>query len=296
MSQTDLLHRFLFEEYEVRGELVQLEQTYQDILRNHDYPAAIEKLMGELLVATSLLTATIKFDGHINVQLQGDGDLTMATINGDNKQALRGVARYKKAPADDATLQQMIGKGFLLITITPNEGERYQGVVEITGETLAASLENYFEQSEQLGTKLILKTGFENGQKQAAGLLLQKLPAASESHEQDFIHVTTLAETVKSEELFSLDAESLLYRLYHQEKVRLFEPQAVTFVCGCSRSKCESALISVAKEELLDIIKEKGEIAMDCEYCQSSYHFDAVDIEGLFTAENRVQADDHIKH
>ncbi|RJG51624.1 Hsp33 family molecular chaperone HslO [Motilimonas pumila] len=296
MSQTDLLHRFLFEEYEVRGELVQLQQTYADILRNHQYPPAIEQLMGELLVATSLLTATIKFDGHINVQLQGDGDVTMATINGDNKQALRGVARYKQAPADDATLQQMIGKGFLLITITPNEGERYQGVVELTGDTLAQCLENYFEQSEQLGTKLILKTGLENGQKQAAGLLLQKLPAASESHEQDFIHVTTLAETVKAEELFSLDAESLLYRLYHQEKVRLFEPQNVTFVCGCSRSKCESALISVAKEELLDIIKEKGEIAMDCEYCQSSYHFDAVDVEGLFTAENRVETDENIKH
>ncbi|MFO6424216.1 Hsp33 family molecular chaperone HslO [Motilimonas sp. KMU-193] len=289
MSQTttqplyDNLFRFLFEDYDVRGELVQLSKSYQDVLRNHQYPPAIERLVGELFVATSLLTATLKFEGHINVQLQGNGPVYLAAINGDNDQALRGVARYNEVPADDATLSEMVGKGFLLITITPDQGERYQGVVELVGDSLAESLENYFAQSEQLTTKLILKTGFYNDQKVASGLLLQKMPSAKEQHDDEFNHVATLAETIKDDELFGLDAQTLLYRLYHQETVRVFEPQPVVFECGCSREKCEGALLSVEKSELLDILKEKGQIDMDCEYCRTSYHFDAVDVEALFT-------------
>ncbi|MDO6527350.1 Hsp33 family molecular chaperone HslO [Motilimonas sp. 1_MG-2023] len=292
----DHLHRFLFEDYDVRGELVQLSQSYQDVLRNHNYPAAIERLVGELFVATSLLTATLKFEGHINVQLQGDGPVHLAAINGDHNQALRGVARYKSTPADDANLTEMVGKGFLLITITPNEGERYQGVVELVGNSLTDSLENYFAQSEQLATKLILKTGLYNDQKMAAGLLLQKLPTAKEEHEAEFSHVTTLAETLKDDELFGLDAETLLYRLYHQEAVRIFEPQAIVFECGCSREKCEGALLSVEKSELLDILQEKGQIDMDCEYCRTAYHFDALDVEALFATNNPSLQNNKTKH
>ena len=292
----DHLHRFLFEDYDVRGELVQLSKSYQDVLRNHHYPPAIERLIGELFVATSLLTATLKFEGHINVQIQGDGPVYLAAVNGDNNQALRGVARYNASPADDANLIDMVGKGFLLITITPNEGERYQGVVELVGTSLVESLENYFAQSEQLATKLILKTGIYNDQKVAAGLLLQKLPTAKEEHDAEFGHVTTLADTLKDDELFGLDAQTLLYRLYHQEQVRIFDPQSIVFECGCSREKCEGALLSVEKSELLDILQEKGQIDMDCEYCRTNYHFDAVDVEALFSPQTLAKQNNNTQH
>ncbi|WP_016679298.1 Hsp33 family molecular chaperone HslO, partial [Yersinia pestis] len=160
MSNHDQLHRYLFANHAVRGELVSVNETYQQVLANHDYPPAVQKLLGEMLVATSLLTATLKFDGDITVQLQGgDGPLTLAVINGNNRQEMRGVARVKGEISDDSTLQEMVGNGYLVITITPAQGERYQGVVALEGETIAACLENYFMQSEQLPTRLFIRTG-----------------------------------------------------------------------------------------------------------------------------------------
>jgi len=160
----DTLNRFLFDNHPVRGEITRLEKTYQSILENHNYPIAVQNLLGELLVATSLLTATLKFDGDIAVQLQGDGPLTLAVVNGNNQQELRGVARVNGEIADNATLKQMVGNGYIVITITPKKGERYQGIVGLEKETLIGCIENYFMQSEQLPTRLFVKTGVYNNQ------------------------------------------------------------------------------------------------------------------------------------
>lgn len=154
MSNQDLLYRYLFEEYEVRGELVQLDHTYRHVVEAQNYPVQVQKLLGELLVATSLLTATLKFEGSITVQLQGDGPVRLAVINGDNNQQLRGVARYEGELPSDGKLQSLIGNGQLIITITPEQGERYQGIIALDADTLAGCLEHYFARSEQLATKL----------------------------------------------------------------------------------------------------------------------------------------------
>jgi len=129
MSQQDQMHRYLFENHAVRGELVTVSQTWQEIIEGHDYPQPVQQVLGELLVATSLLTATLKFDGDITVQLQGDGPLNIAVINGNNLQEMRGVARMQGEIADGSSLKEMVGNGYLVITISPKEGERYQGVV-----------------------------------------------------------------------------------------------------------------------------------------------------------------------
>lgn len=186
MSNHDQLHRYLFANHAVRGELVSVNETYQQVLANHDYPPAVQKLLGEMLVATSLLTATLKFDGDITVQLQGaDGPLSLAVINGNNQQQMRGVARFKGEISDESTLKEMVGNGYLVITITPAKGERYQGVVALEGETIAACLENYFMQSEQLPTRLFIRTGSVEGKAAAGGMLLQVLPA-EERNEDEF--------------------------------------------------------------------------------------------------------------
>lgn len=278
----NLLHRYLFEDLSVRGELVQLDTAYQQIIANKDYPQPLQNLLGELLVATSLLTATLKFEGSITLQLQGDGPVSLVVINGDHDQKIRGVARWEGQISDDANLHQMIGKGHLVITISPDKGERYQGVVGLEGDTLSEVLEDYFERSEQLKTRLWFRTGEHDGQAHAAGMLLQIMPDGTGSAD-DFEHLEKLTETIKNEELFSLEANEVLYRLYNQEKVQLFEAQPVEFFCGCSRERSAGAIATVAKEELDDILKTEGEVALHCDYCGSTYSFDATEVDQIIT-------------
>ncbi|MFC3393956.1 Hsp33 family molecular chaperone HslO [Brenneria rubrifaciens] len=280
MATHDQLHRYLFENYAVRGELATVSDTYQHILTNHDYPAEIQTLLGEMLVATCLLTATLKFSGDITVQIQGDGPLKLAVINGNHLQQMRGVARLQGDIAAGCSLKEMVGNGYLVITITPTEGERYQGVVGLEGETVADCLENYFQQSEQLPTRLFIRTGQHDGRMAAAGMLLQVLPAQN-AGQDDFDHLAQLTATVKEEELFTLSANDVLYRLYHQEDVTIFEPQAVSFQCHCSRERCADALITLSDREVNDILAQDGEIDMHCDYCGNHYLFNANDVKRL---------------
>ncbi|QLE83813.1 Hsp33 family molecular chaperone HslO [Shewanella sp. Scap07] len=274
----DTLHRYLFDNADVRGEIVQLESSYQEILAAHQYPVAIQILLGQLMAATSLLTATLKFSGDISVQVQGNGPVSLAVINGNNLQQLRGVSRWQGEVADDASLAELMGtQAHMVITLTPTKGERYQGVVALDKETLAQCLEQYFAQSEQLPTSIHL---FANGQ-QAAGMLLQVLPTDND-HNAEFEHLEQLTATIKAEELFELPATDVLHRLYHQEQVRLFDPITVSFSCTCSRERSAQAIKTVAKAEIDSIIAEMGKVDMGCEYCNSNYSFDSIDIEAIF--------------
>ena len=278
----NVLNRYLFEDLSVRGELVQLDEAYQRIISSKEYPAALQKLLGELLVSTTLLTATLKFEGSITIQLQGDGPVSLAVINGDHDQKIRGVARWEGDIADDATLHEMMGKGYLVITIEPKKGERYQGVVGLEGETLADVIEGYFANSEQLKTRLWIRTGEHEGKAHAAGMMIQVMPDGTGTPE-DFEHLEQLTDTVKNEELFTLPANELLYRLYNQDKVRLYEPQPVEFHCGCSRERSGAAIITVDKTEIYDILAEEGSISLHCDYCGTSYTFDESEVTDLYT-------------
>ena len=272
MSANDQLHRYLFENVAVRGELVNVSETWREIVENHNYVEPVKTLLGELLVATSLLTATLKFDGDITVQLQGDGPLTLAVINGNNRQELRGVARVQEDAeiAPGSSLKEMVGNGYLVITISPEKGERYQGVVGLEADTLAGCLEDYFMRSEQLPTRLFIRTS----DKGAAGILLQVLPAQEPSLD-DFNHLATLIE---------LPATDVLWRLYHQEEATVFDPSPVSFKCTCSRERCGEVLSTLPVEEVDEILAEDGEIDMNCDYCGSHYVFDAVDIAAIRNA------------
>ncbi|MCY9804122.1 Hsp33 family molecular chaperone HslO [Vibrio scophthalmi] len=277
----NVLNRYLFEDLSVRGEMVQLDEAYQQIIASKEYPVALQKLLGELLVSTTLLTATLKFEGSITIQLQGDGPVSLAVINGDHDQKIRGVARWEGDIADNATLHEMMGKGYLVITIEPKKGERYQGVVGLEGENLTQVIENYFANSEQLKTRLWIRTGELNGKAHAAGMLIQIMPDGTGSAE-DFEHLEQLTNTVKDEELFGLEAQELLYRLYNQDKVRLFEPQPVVFHCGCSRERSGAAIITVNRTEINDILAEEGSVSLHCDYCGTTYSFNESEVEELF--------------
>ncbi|SIO24239.1 Hsp33 family molecular chaperone HslO [Salinivibrio sp. ES.052] len=277
----DQLHRYLFEDVSVRGELVKLDDTYQRILENQDFPAPVNALLGEMLAATSLLTATLKFNGSITVQLQGDGPVSLAVINGDHHQQLRGTARVKGEIKEGATLTDMMGQGQLIITIEPVDGERYQGIVGLESDHLQGCLEDYFTRSEQLKTRLWLRTGEHDGKPHAAGMMLQVLPDGK-GDEGDFEHLTQLTDTIKNDELFSLSAKDVLYRLYHQEQVTLYPAQDVVFKCSCSRERSASAIAAIERSEVDKMVAEMGTIHLHCDYCGTDYAFDNVDVAAIF--------------
>jgi len=279
----DILNRYIFEEYNLRGELVQLQQSYQEIIEQKNYPTPVKSLIGEMLAATCLLTATLKFEGDITVQLQGDGPLAVIAVSGTDQQAMRATARYEGDIKDGASFSELVGTGHIVITITPTQGERYQGIVNIDPKGVAASIESYFQQSEQLNTRLWLYTGMLEGKAYASGLFLQALPAQTELDDESFELIATLSETTTAQESFELDAEQLLFRLYHEHKVRLYEPQQVSFKCSCSKERCETALQNIDRKELLEICHERGHISMHCDYCGHDYQFTENDIENIFT-------------
>ncbi|MDB4327071.1 Hsp33 family molecular chaperone HslO [bacterium] len=281
----DQLHRYLFNQGNVRGEMVRLEKSFQAILDSYPYPPVIQQLLGELMAAASLLTATLKFEGDIAIQIQGEGPLSYAVINGTHNQQLRGVARWDEALQTLPTeFGQLVQKGVLVITITPEQGERYQGMVALDKPTLAECIEGYFEQSEQLATKVILRTQLSEQPAKACGMFLQILPLSSESTQKadtDFEHLSAITDTIKDQELFNLPAEDILHRLYHGENIELYPATKVVFKCSCSKERSAAALAAVGKEELLDIVAKDGDIKMNCQYCHTEYSFDAIDVESI---------------
>ena len=289
IATTDVLNRYLFNDMHVRGELVQLSKSYQSIIKNHNYPIGVRLLLGELMVATCLLSATLKFEGEITVQLQGDGPIGYMSVNGDHNQKMRGIAKLK--PEQEQTtaksLHELIGKGTMVITIRPEKGEAYQGVVALEEETLAECLAHYFEVSEQIPTKIWLFSDDER--QQVAGSLVQLLPDGDGSTENlskqqsDFEHISQLTNTIKADEVFTLEAQALLYRLYHQEKVSLFEPQTVSYQCGCSQDKCLAAISQIEPTEIESILAEQSKISMTCDYCLTTYDFFYDDLKSFIS-------------
>lgn len=292
MSERDLLHRFIFTHAEdeyvpgtpqssyaggARGELVQLEVAWQSILSRSDYPPAVARLLGETAVAAVLLAATLKIDGKLTLQVQGEGTVHLLVMQVTSERELRGLARWHGEVEGEGLA--LMGDGRLVMTIETARGERYQGIVPLEGASLAQALEGYFARSEQLPTRLWL----EAGPTRAAGLLVQKMPGHdSPQDDEDWNRIVALSETVSAEELLELPAETLLHRLYHEEDRRVFEPESVRFACSCSRERVAEMLRSLGQDEVEDILAEQGRIEVHCEFCNAGYTFDAVDAAALF--------------
>ena len=290
---TDHLHRFMFDGSTIRGELIHLDHTWQHLLMRQDYPHAVRTVLGEAAAATALLAATIKFDGILTLQARGDGPLKLLVVECTGQRTLRGLARWDGA-AHGLSFAQLIGNGTLAITIDPGEGsERYQGIVELAGDSLASCLQHYFARSEQLPTRLWLGVDEER----AAGLLVQEMPGNESAEDADtWNRVCMLADTVTTDELLALPAHNLMHRLFHEEQVRVFEPQAWRFLCTCSEARVASVLRSLGREELGRLLEEEGNVKVDCEYCGNAYGFDSVDVEQLFSETLTSTAPSRTRH
>lgn len=278
----DSLQRFVFEDLAVRGELVHLDATWQAILERHDYPQPVRDLLGQMMAAAALLSATLKFDGAMTMQIQGGGPITLMVVEITAERTLRGMAHWE-GELSEGSLESLVGAGRLLITIDPGEGrERYQGIVELAGSNLSEALDAYLAQSEQLDTRLWLAADDTS----AGGLLIQRLPGEAIDEDKDaWRRISLLSETVRPDELLGLHAREIIHRLFHEEDVRVFETEPVCFRCSCSRERVANMLRTLGRDEVTDILDEQGAIEVTCEFCNQHYSFDAIDAEQLFTGE-----------
>ncbi len=279
MSEQDCLRRFVFEDFAVRGEWVRLQTSWQQTKQHQALTPELESQLGQALAAVVLLSATIKFEGAIILQAQGDGGLKTLVAQSSHARKIRGLVRADVQQCG-GSLTDMLGNGQLVLTVDTKNKQSYQGVVSLEGDCLAQLLETYFRQSEQLQTRLWL---FANGT-QAVGLLLQELPV-QDDYQVDWERIEVLASTITAAELFDLDCEQILYRLFHQEKIRLFAPETVEFCCSCSREKISQTLYAMGQADLLELLAARQVIDVSCEFCLAHYFFHHQDITDLFLAE-----------
>lgn len=286
MEDRDTLHRFEFDELPIRGEIVKLDATLREVTSRHEYPPTISNLLGELMVAASLLSATIKFEESLIIQLQGEGPVTLAVVDVSNQGTLRGLAHWS-GDVDKPGLQDLIGSGRIVITVDPSsKTSRYQGIAPLEGESIAESIENYLARSEQLKTRLWVAVG--HGV--ASGMLIQKLPTEEDIHLDEetsdtWERIEALGETIREDELLELPVVKILHRLFHQENVRLFEPEPVSFRCSCSRERVRGVLRALGHEEVMSILEEREKMGVNCEFCNLHYEFDRVDAEQVFATD-----------
>jgi molecular chaperone Hsp33 len=306
MRDRDCLHRFIFEEFPFRGHLVHLDAAWRALIEHREYPAAIRDTLGEAVAASLLLAATIKFEGVLSLQLQGDGPVHLLLVQCTSGLGVRGLARYReRVPADERSglqagaagpasaerIVDLVGAGNLTVTLETGDGtQRYQGIVPIVGERLAESLQVYFENSEQLPTRLWLHADADG----VSGMLLQRLPASSAragaevaedaAVDDAWRRVQLIGDTLTPEELRTLADVEILHRLFNEDDVRLFEPSPVYFRCRCSRERVSGMLQGLGEAETRSVLAERGEVEVRCDFCNRAYVFDAVDVAQLFNA------------
>ncbi len=305
----------MFEGLPVRGMLVRLTDGWQEILRRREqaggYPAAVTELLGEMTAAATLMQANIKFNGALIMQIMGDGPVKLAVAEVQPDLTLRATASVQGEVAPNSPLSHMVNVnnlGRCAITLDPKDrkpGQQpYQGVVPLFGdrheklEKLSEVIEHYMLQSEQLDTRLVLAAN----DQVAAGLLIQRLPLQGEANlagagavakdedqiglNEDYNRIAILAASLKREELLTLDADTILRRLFWEEDVRRFEPQTgelgPRFACTCSRERVSSMLRSLGRDEIDSIVAEQGQVEVGCDFCGAQYRFDPVDAATVF--------------
>lgn len=280
MPNGDTLQRFVFENADIRGEIAHLSASYETIMRQHNYPPVVRQLLGETLLAALLMTATIKFKGQLTVQFSGEGPVSLLVAKCDHHFRIRGLAQFDAtALADD--IDASFHSGRLVVTIQRDDKPQpYQSIIPLEGHSIAQGLEHYFSQSEQIPTRIWLSTD----ERSAAGMLIQLLPGKPNQEREDFWeYATKIGETITDSELLSLNNTTILHRLYHEEDLRLFDPQPVVFRCQCSHAGMREAIKLLGEAEANDMLLEKQVIQVTCEYCNRGYDFDRTAIEEIFS-------------
>ena len=297
----DTLQKFMVDGAPVRGELVELSETWRQVQARTDYPAAVKTVLGEMLAAAALLSANLKFNGAMVMQIHGDGPVRLLVVECDSALQMRATAKLAPdvAIADNATLGELVnvnGLGRFVITLDPKDKlpgqQAYQGIVPLDGDTVADVIESYMLRSEQLDTRLWLAADANVSR----GLLLQKLPrdggigAPVDDDLETWNRMVMLGSTVRKEELLATDIQTMMQRLFWEETIRVFEPAHPVFHCSCTREKVGNMLQMLGREEVDSAVTELGVLAIDCDFCGQHYEFDKVDCAQLFAAVTTAEA------
>jgi len=305
----DRLLRLMFDGGGARAHLVQLDRSWLEVACKHDTSPDVMRLLGEMSCASILLSASLKYEGSVILQIHGDGPVRLAVAECNAKLGFRSTIKMSETlePAPGADWKALVNQnnlGRFSVVLDPKIDNQhpYQGIVPLHEAGVSQALESYMQRSEQLPTRLWLAC---NGER-AAGLLLQKMPhqggtnkksdaqceAATEASDDDWERLITLAQTVTAEELLSVEAETLLHRLFWQEAPKLLEDKPVQFSCSCSRARVGRMLKTLGAEEVESILAEQGQVDVHCDFCNAAYHFDAVDCAALFTGEHPPSSED----
>ena len=297
---TDSIQPFELEVPALRGRLVRLGPLLETILARHRYPPPVAGLLGEMVALAAVLSSMLKFEGIFTLQTKGDGPVGLAVVDMTTDGELRGYADFDAARLEPVTgrsngkaaaARDLLGEGYIAFTVDQGpHSERYQGIVDLRGETLAECLQHYFRQSEQLKTAVKLSAGRQDGAWRAGGLLLQQMPdkAASDTalandEEDSWRRAVVLMASCTERELLdpALPDHDLLYRLFHDERVRVYNPRPLTTGCRCSRARIERILRSLPREEVIEM-KVDGEVIMTCQFCNAEYRFDEAALERVY--------------
>jgi molecular chaperone Hsp33 len=286
-SDSDRVRRFVLERHPIRGHSARLARSWLELREHQEYPPAVQQLLGEAVGAVVLLAATLKFDGTLTLQLQGKGLVNLLVAQCTHDFKVRGMARHDPI-GGEAGFRSLTGEGQIIVTVEATDrASSYQGVVPITGDSLAESLEAYFVQSEQLPTRVLLAAtpGI------VSGMLVQRLPG--EGGKQPIDPAALEAAWMKADhamaalnrtELLEDDIESRLVKMFGADEVRVFGGHEVKHECRCSRERVANVLRSLGAEEVRSVIAEQGACTVTCEFCQKPYRFDAIDVEQLFSS------------
>lgn len=288
MADGDLLHRFLFENLSVRGYLVRLDASWRAAIAHQDYPREVSDTLGQAMAASVLMAGSLKFEGRLSLQIEGAGPLRMLLAQCSHRHAIRGVARHHSVPAAARGVAELCGRGRLAVTIEQEgRADSYQGVVPLEKPELSACLEQYFERSEQLASRLLLASTPER----AAGLLLQRVATGSSGTEtmqqadadDAWRRIGLLAATRSAPELMELPCGQLLRRIFPEDDIRLFTGTPVYFQCSCSRERVAGILQSLGEDELQALLRKRDDVEVHCEFCNHAWRFDSVDVTSLFS-------------
>ncbi len=279
MKEIDTLQRFMFEHASIRGEIAHLADTYKTIMHQHPYPPPVKKLLGEALISCLLLAGSIKFEGDVSLQFHGDKRLPLLLIQCDHQLHIRAFAKYQEEGNDiDYNSAFLQGKMVLIIN-QHKKTQAYQSVVPIRSTSMSENLSHYFSQSEQVATQVWLAVN----EDAAAGMLLQLMPGQDTlQREQFWEYAVQLGQTISDHELLTLDNPTILHRLYHETELRLYTARPVRFHCRCTPEKMKQVLTVLGEKDVQQLLQEKGQVDVRCDFCNQQYLFDSIDITLLF--------------
>jgi molecular chaperone Hsp33 len=279
MKETDTLQRFIFEHANIRGEIVHINETFQTIMAQHPYPPMVKNLLGEAIVCCLLLASSIKFEGSLNLQFQGDERLSLLLVQCDHELNIRAYAKYSP-DLEVIEYAKAFLEGEMVLTINQaNQPQAYESRVPIQATSMAENLMYYFAQSEQIPTRVWLAVNDD----MAAGMLLQLMPGQDSAQREEFWeYAIQLGQTVSEEELLTLDNQTLLHRLYHETDLRLFDSRSAQFKCRCNVDKMKHVIRILGEDEANEMLKEQREIQITCDFCNTTYRFDSIDVAMIF--------------